>query len=473
MRENADVRAQRRSWSRSASIDIGSNSVRLVVYEGAVRSPTPIFNEKVLCGLGRSVASTGRLGGESRRARAGGAGRFKAIARILERQERLRAIATAACRDASDGPEFIAPRREGVAACRSRSCPASRRRELAAQGIMMGFVDADGIAGDLGGGSLELIEISARPAANQAATLPLGGLRLLDATGDRIEQRRRLIADARCNRVPWLDRRQGGARSTRSAAPGARIARLHMEQIGLSAARHARLHDADRGGDRLLRGDPQGQEALALFRHRGDLPAAARGAALRRAGAGALAEDGCSRARSSSPSSASARGCCLQPAVRDTSAARIRSFSFCAEYARLRSRSAEHACELCAWTDGCLSRRARGDGEERRLRHAACLLSDIGWRAHPDYRGEQSLNPDRPCRPRRHRPSGPRLPGACRLLPPRRRVRRTRTSCPSRLKTCSRQKLYKRARIVGGGDPRRAHAVDRHAGDHRRDAAVL
>jgi exopolyphosphatase / guanosine-5'-triphosphate,3'-diphosphate pyrophosphatase len=67
--------------------------------------------------------------------------------------------------------------------------------------------------------------------------------------------------------------------------------------------------------------------------------------------------------------------------------------SFCEEYARLRSRSALHANELCTWTDAIFT----GPGpketdEERRLRHAACLISDIGWRAHPDYRGEQSLN---------------------------------------------------------------------------------
>jgi exopolyphosphatase/guanosine-5'-triphosphate,3'-diphosphate pyrophosphatase len=66
---------------------------------------------------------------------------------------------------------------------------------------------------------------------------------------------------------------------------------------------------------------------------------------------------------------------------------------FCEDYARLRSRSIEHAYELAAWTDALFD----GEGpketpEERRLRHAACLISDIGWRAHPDYRGEQSLN---------------------------------------------------------------------------------
>jgi exopolyphosphatase/guanosine-5'-triphosphate,3'-diphosphate pyrophosphatase len=66
--------------------------------------------------------------------------------------------------------------------------------------------------------------------------------------------------------------------------------------------------------------------------------------------------------------------------------------SFCAEYARLRSRSAEHALELSAWTDVLFEPPGpKETDEERRLRHAACLLSDISWRAHPDYRGEQSL----------------------------------------------------------------------------------
>ena len=76
-------------------VDIGSNSVRLVVYEGAVRSPTPIFNEKVLCGLGRQVGSTGHLGEESVKQALEALSRFKAIARILG-VKNVRAIATAA-----------------------------------------------------------------------------------------------------------------------------------------------------------------------------------------------------------------------------------------------------------------------------------------------------------------------------------------------------------------------------------------
>ena len=96
--------------------------------------------------------------------------------------------------------------------------------------------------------------------------------------------------------------------------------------------------------------------------------------------------------------------------------------SFCAEYAALRSRSVEHAWELCNWTDAIFEPPGPEETpEERRLRHAACLLSDIGWRAHPDYRGEQSLNLLAHAALARHRPSGPHVPGAVGLLPPRRR----------------------------------------------------
>ncbi|MCB1512865.1 MAG: exopolyphosphatase, partial [Hyphomicrobiaceae bacterium] len=67
--------------------------------------------------------------------------------------------------------------------------------------------------------------------------------------------------------------------------------------------------------------------------------------------------------------------------------------SFCEDYARLRSRSVRHAHELVHWTDALFQDGGLAETpEQRRLRTAACLLSDIGWRAHPDYRGEQSLN---------------------------------------------------------------------------------
>ena len=88
-------------------IDIGSNSVRLVVYEGAVRAPTPVFNEKVLCGLGRDIASTGKLGTEPVDRALAALTRFRSITRLLE-VKNVRAFATAAVREADDGADFIA-----------------------------------------------------------------------------------------------------------------------------------------------------------------------------------------------------------------------------------------------------------------------------------------------------------------------------------------------------------------------------
>src|ERR1051325_8809498 len=90
-----------------AVFDIGSNSVRLVVYEGLTRSPTPIFNEKVLAGLGREVQSTGLLTPEAVKMTCTALRRFRAICDTL-RVKRILGIATAACRDAKNGKDFIA-----------------------------------------------------------------------------------------------------------------------------------------------------------------------------------------------------------------------------------------------------------------------------------------------------------------------------------------------------------------------------
>ena len=166
-----------------AVIDIGSNSVRLVVYEGAIRASAPLFNEKVLCGLGRQLASTGHLGEEAVERALVALARFRAIARIL-RVKNIRAIATAACRDAGDGPDFIV-RGEKELGTAIQVLSGQQEAELAAKGIMMGFRSPDGVAGDLGGGSLELIDVSGN-VLNQAVTLPLGGLRLIDTSGGEV-----------------------------------------------------------------------------------------------------------------------------------------------------------------------------------------------------------------------------------------------------------------------------------------------
>ena len=89
-----------------AVIDIGSNSVRLVAYEGLTRSPTPIFNEKVLAGLGREVQSTGLLAADAVDKALAALRRFRALCERME-VAKVWAIATAACRDAENGEAFV------------------------------------------------------------------------------------------------------------------------------------------------------------------------------------------------------------------------------------------------------------------------------------------------------------------------------------------------------------------------------
>src|ERR1700746_1804348 len=89
-----------------AVVDIGSNSVRLVVYEGLTRSPTELFNEKALCGLGREVQSTGLLAADAVEHALATLKRYRALC-ITMGSKRVLAIATAACRDAKNGPAFI------------------------------------------------------------------------------------------------------------------------------------------------------------------------------------------------------------------------------------------------------------------------------------------------------------------------------------------------------------------------------
>jgi exopolyphosphatase/guanosine-5'-triphosphate,3'-diphosphate pyrophosphatase len=367
-------------------IDIGSNSVRLVIYEGAVRSPTPLFNEKVLCGLGRSVATTGRLGAESTRRALESLARFRAIARILG-VKNLRAIATAAVRDASDGRDFIV-RGEKAAGVPIQVLSGEREAELAAAGIRMGFREPEGLAGDLGGGSLELVEIGAS-GQGETATLPLGGLRLIDVAQGRLDKALD-ITDASLAAVAWLGR---GDVPTLYAVGGAwrALARLHMEMVDYPLrVMHGYQLAAREAIDfcELVRRSKR----LSELKGGADIPRARREVLPY----GALVLERLLRRLRPGNVTFSVFGIregllysLLSPAERRKDPL----IAFADDYARLRSRSAEHARELCVWTDALFSDPGPKEStDERRLRHAACLLSDIGWRAHPDYRGEQSLN---------------------------------------------------------------------------------
>ena len=157
-----------------AIIDIGSNSVRLVVYAGSERIPVPIFNEKVLAGLGVGADRFGDLPEEAREKALSALRRFKLLIDHMS-VRRTQVVATAAIRDAADGKDFVREVRRIGLDCQVLT--AEEEAEFAGEGVLSGIPDADGLAGDLGGGSLELVEVS-QGRTRPGISLPLGVLRL-------------------------------------------------------------------------------------------------------------------------------------------------------------------------------------------------------------------------------------------------------------------------------------------------------
>ncbi|RME65261.1 MAG: Ppx/GppA family phosphatase, partial [Alphaproteobacteria bacterium] len=138
-------------------IDIGSNSVRMVVYEGLMRSPQALFNEKVLCGLGRAVGKTGEIDAAAFDMALATLRRFAHLAGDMELRH-LEPVATAAVRDARNGPAFLAAVK-AECGLDVRLLSGEEEARYSALGVIAGMPHVDGVVGDLGGGSLELIEV--------------------------------------------------------------------------------------------------------------------------------------------------------------------------------------------------------------------------------------------------------------------------------------------------------------------------
>jgi exopolyphosphatase/guanosine-5'-triphosphate,3'-diphosphate pyrophosphatase len=368
-----------------AIVDIGSNSVRLVAYEGLSRSPTPIFNDKVLCGLGRGVATTGRLPQDGVDRALAALRRFRVLCAAMEISD-IHVLATAAARDASNGPEFLAAA-EAALGAPIELLSGRREAELSALGVVSGFWNPDGVAGDLGGGSLELNEVKGNK-LGEGITLPLGGLSLMDVS-DRSPKRAAKIVRESLARAKPLKKLEG---RTFYAIGGTwrALARLHMRQRNypLNVMHHYVIPALDAADFAELVERVNTDSLVAI----GSVPSGRR--PLLAYGAVVLEEI----IRQAKPSQVvvSAHGVREGLLFERLDAARRKEDPLIAaarELNILRSRAPQHGEELCDWTDAFLrSTHLSETPDEKRLRHAACLLADIGWRAHPDYRGEQSLN---------------------------------------------------------------------------------
>ncbi|MDR3461773.1 MAG: Ppx/GppA family phosphatase [Beijerinckiaceae bacterium] len=369
-----------------AIVDIGSNSVRLVAYDGLDRAPLPMFNEKALCALGNGVVTTGKLSKPGIEKALVALRRFKVMADILGVAQ-VYVIATAAARDATNGPDFLAAARDALGGRDVTLLSGPREAELSALGVISGVYKPDGIVGDLGGGSLELIDVR-NGQVGAGVTLPLGGLALMDASGRSPKAAAKIARDAfaRCEMLSALNGRTFYAVGGTWRA----LAKLHMLQskypvrvmhgYTLTARQCADLVDL------VARSEPgvlPSIEAVNSARR----PLLAYGAIvldelLRRA-----------RPKEIVISTFGVREGLLYEALDAEKKKQDPLLVAATKLNRLLSRSADFGDDLLRWTrDFIGSSDLTETPEERRLRDAACLLSEINWRAHPDYRGHDSGN---------------------------------------------------------------------------------
>ena len=371
---------------RIAVIDLGSNSLRLVVFERLGGALFPLLNEKVMCALGRGISSTGRLNPEGITLALVNLRRFVALARALG-IEHLAVLATAAVRDAIDGRSFAA---EVERQCRVpvNVIEGAEEARLSATGVLAGIPDADGLVGDLGGGSVELVRVSAGIPSRTGEigqvgpgiTLPLGPLRLAEL-GDSVKA----ISEAaeRALRAATVLRAAPGKNLYLVGGASRAIARLHMEHT------HYPLHiihqytigrrEAEAFFDIIGRQSRKSLERIiSITRKRLELvpPAAL---VLRKL----IAVAGPQSVVFSAFGLREGYAYGLIPTWQRGPDPLITA---CAAVSRSQSRFHLEGDRLQEWTAPLFP--SLTAPRTRRLHRAACWLSDIAWSEHPDYRAE-------------------------------------------------------------------------------------
>ena len=355
-----------------AIVDIGSNSVRLVVYEEAARVAATLQNEKSICAIGRDMVTTGRLHPQGCAEALEALARFRLVANGLNVDVRD-AVATAAARDATNGPEFIR-QAEKAWGGPIRILMGEDEARIAAEGVVAGIPDADGLAADLGGGSLDMVTVKGGRTSN-ALTLPFGPLRLMDQSKgdpdkarDIVDKGLKAIPDLRANalyavggiwrsfaRVDMEEQNYPLHVLQHYTIPRGRALRLCRLLAGLSKDSVRKIKVVSKRRAESL---PYGAVVLERLLEAGDIKDVVISAFGLREG---LLFAGLSEAERAK-----------DPLV---------------EFARATNgriaRVPSHAQEMLDWTRVLFD----GDGaEDSRIREASAFFSDVGWRRHPDDR---------------------------------------------------------------------------------------
>jgi exopolyphosphatase / guanosine-5'-triphosphate,3'-diphosphate pyrophosphatase len=366
---------------RQAVIDIGSNTVRLVVYAGLPRAPMPIYNEKSRVALGACLAGDGIIPDATMKKALAALARFETLARSMK-VDTLRVVATAATREAKNGHRLV----EGAAALGIRVdvLDGDTEATAAGMGVLSDDPRADGYVGDLGGGSLELIRISGGK-TGERVSLPLGTLRHDGLKGKTSKQIAQMLRDD----IGAAKGKQGFAIETglpfyMIGGSWRTFARLHMHDVGYPLTILSNYRIPPDAPTRLLPlvNDP---EALAQTK----VVASARIAAL--PGATALLA-GVVRLLEPSKLVTSIYGLREGLLFDQLSEAERREDPLIAatrfEGERL-ARFPFHGDALADWIAPVFAGQSDGDA---RLCRAACLLSDSVWNVNPEYRADHALD---------------------------------------------------------------------------------
>lgn len=208
-----------------AVIDIGSNAVRLVIYDGLNRAPFRVHNERAICNLGAGVALNGKLDPDGRARALKAIGRFANLLVAMNITD-IRAVATAAIRDASDGADFIAEAKRAYG-FNIDVIDGDEEARLSALGVLANGTSGDGVIGDYGGGSLELIFFEDYQLRHKCS-LPIGSHRLLTQKG---REARLAIVEEQLARVSFLN--EGKGRDFYALGGAWRsMAKAHMHMTG-------------------------------------------------------------------------------------------------------------------------------------------------------------------------------------------------------------------------------------------------
>ena len=359
-------------------IDIGSNSVRFVAYGGSPRVPSALFNEKIMAALGKGIAETGALDQASIEATIGALGRFRLLAKEIG-LKKLHTVATAAVRDASNGADFL--KRVTALGLKPRLLSGTEEAELSGLGVLSAIPRANGVVADLGGGSLELIGV-ARGAAGEGISLPLGVLRMgpqptVSGLRDTIE------AALGGSRLAGAARSQGlylvGGSFRALAQLDLRLANHPLPIVHEHRFTSARLEELRA----VLRETPLDELKKRTGVSAGRLPTLTAAAALFDALIATLGP------RKVIVSAFGLREGLLYRDLDEATRREDPLLASALDVGERLGRFGDHGAALDQWIAPLFPSDAPAD---LRLRLAACLLADIAWNAHPDFRAERAVD---------------------------------------------------------------------------------